>query len=168
MTGGCILAIAAGCLSIGALAEQDPRYLLGTLVLGLLATLILTLYNNLSDTVVIDFEELVVEEIRTFRGRRVRTRATPFLGVHCVFVEAQRERSERNGPVRWTYGLALALAKGGKLRLTHLDEPSHESARGAGERLAERLGVGFFPGRMERMVILQGKNPPELSLKEPD
>ena len=162
-----MLTIAAGCVAIGAVAERDPRYLVGTLCLGAVAALFFTVYTRLKDTVEIDFSKRVTCVKRLFAGVLLRNDVRRFEVIHGLVVFPEAGRDHKNGPLRWKYGLALVFKDGKVLKLTEINQRGFEVARSAAERLADRIGCPLLPAKPELRLTLSGSHPPELEWSEP-
>lgn len=167
VSGGCILSIVAGCLVIGAVAEQDPRFLVGTLGLGAVAALFFTIYTHLKDTVEIDFSKRVTSVKRRFAGVLLKNDVTRFEVIHGLVVYPEAGRDHKNGPLRWKYGLALVFKAGKLLKLTEVNQRDHEVAESAAERLADRIGCPHLTAKPGLRLTLRGSHPPELEWSEP-
>ena len=164
---GCFLAIGGGCLAIGAVAEQNWSYLLGTLGLFSAAGLALLFYNNLSDTLELDFADRRLSLLRHFGKKRLRARTTNFNELYAVVVNPSSAKSERNGPRTWRYGLAVISNEGKILALTRETQDCFSVASEAAERLANRMGCKHIEGKVEHHLSVQRGKPPEVVWSAP-
>lgn len=162
VVGGCFSTIVAGCLLIGAVAEKDLSYLLGTLALGLMASFFFFVYSRLKDTVELDFSKGYLSCKRRLGAALLRNEVTRFEALHGIVVFPESRRDGKNGPLRWIYGIAALTKSGTLIKLTLVDQSDFEVAQAAAERLAERIGCAMLPGKPGLRLTIDGGHPPQL------
>ena len=164
--GGCLLTVGAGCLAIGALAEQNARYLLGTLGLGMIAAFFYLLYSKLQDIVEIDFQEKLVSRQRRLGSVLLKNDVTRFEAVHGVVAWPSIQRDARNASPTWFYSLGLVGQDGRLIELTHNKLVEWDVAQTAAQRLADRMECQIIEGQAQRKLKIVGSYPPEVGLVE--
>lgn len=167
VTGGCLFSILAGCLSIGALAEQQPFYLAGTLVGGLLAGILFLIYSKLSDTIELDFTAREIKKYRRFGGKLIQLTPISFEKLHGVVVHPTCSRDHKNGPLKWKYGLAVILKPGKLLLLTRETQTNFSNTEAVAGRLARRIGSELIAGKMEHRLKITEGGPPVVTFELP-
>ena len=168
MIGGCFSAIGAGCFLIGVVAEQDSRYLVGAAGLGVIACLLLLVYSKLRDTVEFDFTNQFMSFKRRLGPWHFSKDKMSFKFLHAIVVSPAAKLDHRNGPLSWSYGIAVVTKDGRLIKLTEENQLDFGVAETAGRRLSKRVDCPFFPTQRARYLKISSKFPPEISLQEPE
>lgn len=131
---------------------------------ALMGVLGLVLRSKLDDHYRIDFQARTVTFYRKFVSKVTRRPVCDFSRLHCLAIDGE-QKTAKNKPSWWEYGLILVLKDGKIVRLTDVDEKDFSLAEERAKVLSVMLETPLHPPQ-EKITYEVHQGPGGLTLQE--
>ncbi|PNY35884.1 hypothetical protein [Rhodopirellula sp. MGV] len=163
---GCISAIAAVGVLIGAFAEMAMIYFVICAGLIGVSTLGFFLYTRLEERYRFELGERVLYFDRSFLGVRRSKKIAAAQDINCVIAQGHAYSVGRNSrrPPRFKYAALLVTSNGKRYELLPPNEVDFSAALSKTRQLARIFGCNAL-GEARKLTVVRGKAPPRIEFE---